>query len=637
MSGQPNRTPLDAAKFRQAYMSNLKLRIALDDKNLQANKIYKRTGQLPIEPSDFRTLEEKLKDVLTLRRDVRSQLGKITDGTNANKISVELSPPELVFYYQQSPTINQLIKERYSKGVLADIFIGFLQKYMADTLANKGVASGLQQVSGANLLLSGENIARGLATQPDYLGLLETYMNTGMNIARAITEIIDVLPPNDLFSKINAIANENEKFILLEEANNYLKDLPSKNEISSKIREVQRLKNIRDVSGLRGETDRVIQLITPSNDTKIQRANIIQALSRPPSGPEIFPEKMEKMKGTDMEGYTGLAGDDIFEGMSFPSTELGGVPQIVGINPDDEILSPSTPVSSQRNAASLIKTINDIEDLHNNNRFNKDELISIFNYIDDSQMSQPDPIDVYGKKNGILGISRSAFVRLSLKEQRKLIVLLPEDNKDMLLTAIQRLGGISKGMGITNKFVMTGRGIVVPKILKRYDAIKSSDIDTTMGLEKSPRYIPFGRYLINRNRLQDGVVSIKRPSGGAITEFPSQRVSSSLAEILKKIVGRGIPAFEDLETLGEEEKAYLHKLATQSQIIDRLSIPTPKKGEVDKDLNRFEILKGQITSGNDNKDLIKEFKLLIMKLSSMKIIPKTQARDILFDITSMGF
>jgi len=622
MSGQPNRTPLDAAKFREAYMSNLKLRIALDDKNLQANKIYKRTGQLPVEPSDFRTLEEKLKDVLTLRRDVRSQLGKITDGTNANKISVELSPPELVFYYQQSPTINQLIKERYSKGVLADIFIGFLQKYMADTLANKGVASGLQQVSGANLLLSGENIARGLATQPDYLGLLETYMNTGINIARAITEIIDVLPPNDLFSQINAIANENEKFILLEEANNYLKDLPSKNEILAKIREVQRLKNIRDVSGLRGETDRVIQLITPSNDTKMQRANILQALSRPSA--EVFPEKKEEMEGMEgMEGYTELGGGD----------ELGGGEDIF-----DEIPPPSTPVSSsQIDAASLIKTLYNIEDLYNTNLYNKDQLIAIFNYIDDRQMSQPDPIDVYGKKNGILGISRSAFARLSLKEQRRILISLDENSKDNLFFAIRRLGGTLKGMGLKNNFVMTGKGIVVPQKLKRYDVIKSTDIDTTMGLGKPPRYIPFGRYLINRNRLQDGVVSIKRPSGGAITEFPSQRVSSSLADVLKKIVGRGIPAFEDLETLGEEEKAYLHKLATQSQIIDRLSIPTPKKGDVDKDLNRFEILKGQITSGNDNKELIKEFKLLIMKLSSMKIIPKTQARDILFDITSMGF
>ena len=635
MSGQPNQTPLDASKFRQAYMANLNMRIALDDKNLQANKTYNRTGQLPVEPSDFRTTEEKLADVLRLRVDVRNQLGKITDGPNANKISVELTPNELVFYYQQSPVINQLIKERYSKGVLANLFIPFLQKYMVDSLANKGVASGLQQVSAPNLLLSGENIARALATQPDYLGLFESYMDTGISIAKPITDAINVLPPTDLFQKINAVTDENEKFKLLEEATNYLKDLPSKNELSMKIREIQRLKNIKDTSGLKGETDRVIQLITPSADTKIQMNNILKGLQKPSA--EIIPDKPTypfEMK--EFSGYTPLSGGD--EGGEEGVDESG--------EPEKPPVIPEKKSKSGKKTINIGDTVSKVMDIDDLIALSKDEQMVILDEIEKLNLEN---LSAERKKATPLWGSTSFYTISRTEADRgrkeilkgKLIQLKNNEyTRDYLMGKIGELQTkyeSMKGSGVGNPLYMVGKGVVVINKPKRYDMIKKSDIDTSMGVEKTPRYIPFGRYFINRNRLNDGVVSIKRPSGGAIVEFPSQRVSTPLTEVLKKIVGKGVPAFEDLEALTEEEKLYLHKLAKESHIIDRISIPTPKKGETDKDLNRFEILKGQITSGNDNKELIKEFKMLIMKLSGLKIIPKSQARDILFDLTSMGY
>lgn len=633
MSGQPNQTPLDADKFRQAYMSNLNLRIALDDKNLQANKTYNRTGQLPVEPSDFRTTAEKLADVLTLRKEVRSQLGKIADGTNANKISVELTPAELVFYYQQSGIVNKLINERYSKGVIADIFIPFLQKYMADTIANKGVSSGLQQSSGPNLLLSGENIARGLASQPDYIGLLESYYDTGIDIRDSIREAIEILPPINLFQMINSVDDENERFTLLEEANNYLKDLPSKSEISSKIREVQRLKNIRSSSGktdlLSAETERVIQLITPSRDTQIQKQNILQAIDR---ADVIEPLRAEELSATPI----GRA-QDIF------SRAFG------------KELSPKKLPYPPISVPFLVKQIDTAGNLSIIDNLNRDEIFGIIQHLDRSVLQNKNdndkPFYMTGI-NGVIGVPVAKFKELGLKKRQDLILGLSPEKKALFMKAIKNAVEYDKtqisdvaqdmfdpfeGKGMKNNLYMTGNGIAVNYKTKRYDTIKSTDIDKSMGFEKTPRYIPFGRYFINKNRLNDSVVSIRRPSGGSIVEFPSVKISSNLSNVLKKIVGRGVPVFEDLEALTDEEKAYLHKLAKESQIIDRLSIPAPKKDDIDKDLNRFEILKGQITSGNDNKELIKEFKMLIMKLTNIKIIPKIQARDILFDLTSMGF
>ena len=38
-----------------------------------------------------------------------------------------------------------------------------------------------------------------------------------------------------------------------------------------------------------------------------------------------------------------------------------------------------------------------------------------------------------------------------------------------------------------------------------------------------------------------------------------------------------------------------------------------EKSEEDKEMDRFEIFKGEIEAGNDNKTLIKEFKLMLVR------------------------
>ena len=149
--------------------------------------------------------------------------------------------------------------------------------------------------------------------------------------------------------------------------------------------------------------------------------------------------------------------------------------------------------------------------------------------------------------------------------------------------------------------------------------------------------MPFGRYIINQHRLGDDIVAIKRPSGSTIKDLPSEKVSRRLAGVLRDIVGGSIPAFEDLERLNDEEKAYLNKLATITHIKDRLSLPAPKKSDMDKEMDEFEVMKGEIMSGNDNTELVKKFKIKLMKLMKLNLIPKGQAKELLLELTELGF
>ena len=68
----------------------------------------------------------------------------------------------------------------------------------------------------------------------------------------------------------------------------------------------------------------------------------------------------------------------------------------------------------------------------------------------------------------------------------------------------------------------SGRG-VRPKMK---GSLSQKDIDYSSGIQATKRFSPFGRYVINKTRLiNDDIVSISRPSGNRIKEFPSRRVS----------------------------------------------------------------------------------------------------------------
>ena len=98
-----------------------------------------------------------------------------------------------------------------------------------------------------------------------------------------------------------------------------------------------------------------------------------------------------------------------------------------------------------------------------------------------------------------------------------------------------------------------------------------------------------------------------------------------------------MPTTDDLDKLTDEESNYLHKLSKETNIIDRLSIPTPNKKELDKDINQFEIMRGQILNGNDNTEYIKKFKLLIIKLIHKDLLPSNQGKEILLEMTTLGY
>ena len=155
--------------------------------------------------------------------------------------------------------------------------------------------------------------------------------------------------------------------------------------------------------------------------------------------------------------------------------------------------------------------------------------------------------------------------------------------------------------------------------------------------KKRSNFRGFGIAEINHKKLDMGILSIRRPSKGNYKSVPQQRITPILQNIIKDINGGKVPNFNDINSLTSDEKEYLHKVVCASGFDEKFSIPTPNKDAMEKEIHQFEVLKGEIMSGNDSKALIKKFKILILKLANKGSLGKKEANDVLYTLLSLGY
>lgn len=601
MSGQPYKSPIDITTARQSYLANLKLRAELDDKNLQANKVYVKTGQLPVEPTDTRTLTEKLADVQRLKIELASKLQEITDGENAQAIMNQLDEGQIQFLSQNFNPIKEQMKKMYSKGVLAPIFIDFLQRYMDKYAQTRGVELGLQQSAGNQLLANQQAIMNTMATRENYDDIIQSIRDLGVQqsaFGRSILNNVDEIKAitSDfpvIFDRINKENNEITKNQILETLTEIIDELPSKVDLERALINLERNVQSSNVEGIKASLVQLKNLTETGTDIAEQIAILNKLLGQnvvpvPTSATIIPPQPVQPPV------QQGVALTQRQQEIQSNYRPLSSADNDTNVKKLKYIKKMASYLIKDENGQPLQMLRNDAGDIFNSYR--------------------PWVMDIYGREP--TSISKTEL----------------EDAVKRINTGLRILGwGDENAPGV-------GKGMCGYGIVKRVrpSQVLETDIDFKAGIRPSPKFAPMGRYLINKRQLDKDIVAIKRPAGSTIPNLPSQRVSRNLGNVIRKIVGNGVPTFDELNSLTDEERVYLHKVARESRIDDKLNIPTPKKDEDEKDINQFEILKGQILAGNDNIELVKKFKTIILKLSKKDLIPKAQVKELLLDLATLG-
>lgn len=630
MSGQPVKTVDDQRRFRDEYMENLALTARLDDENLRANLIFSESGMIPPVSSlpDNRTVEDKMLDVEGLKQGIIKDLKDLMNPTMASTFVQELMKSKfntgnalLKFFAQRGPEFTKELLKKYKYG-LADFndiagTLKFVEKYFLD--AQESMV-GIKEVFGRardstprftfdqgieldklirqlQILLTRE----GMVNDLDLEGLVP--------LIRDLEKFRKVIPPdavinkwgNDLTNVLNNLSAGESEIIrdLLREYKNIqdsLASLPSYEFIQYIIFGIKK-------SLAYGGTD----------EEKLNKAgayvnSLIEELSRwlnqtPERNLETLKERMRTFRlnidnvmdiqqntREQQEQRNNLA-DRIFQTRQdnplMTQMGLNMVPNF-GSRPSTNTLFDNFDLTEEE--AEMVRQIRKKE------------------YNDERKA---------GRYSPIVGPSKYVY---------------DDFDVETIDTEEEQGAEESKGNGVRRRGRprMRGGNISQPKVFE-------TRIDYNSGIKASPDFVPFGAYLLNRRKINDGIISIKTMKGGTVIGYPNKRVSSNLSKVINQIIGGGVPSYELLSSLDDDEKAYLYKISKKTKLSDKLSIPSPSKDQTEKDIHNFEVMKGQILSGNDSKTLVKNFKILVLKLKTQGLLPKAQADELLSDLLSLGY
>tara|TARA_R110000744_G_scaffold361419_2_gene469184 strand:+ start:1393 stop:3126 length:1734 start_codon:yes stop_codon:yes gene_type:complete len=577
MSGLPLTSPLDADKFRREYLNTLKLQTKNDDKNYRANLLYQQTG-IPQQPTDTRTFDEKMRDIEGLKQVVRGDLTAIMDSTQANKVVQSIASEDLKYLSVRIDDIVLHTKRKWKNGVNADIFIGILNEYANAEGNVYSLAEGVQNTS--KLLLTTDSIVSNMANKDDLTEVLTAVRSLQKGDART-------------------------RALLIDNIGSLLEKIPTEAELTALI-------GIRDAS-LQNKIQRLLTTALKDIPTRAELEIAINYLEQSSSASQLN-DALRRLNGivgindqiqAELENIKGM----IASSQSQIQTGGGGYipPEIWrGLN-KTQLTAYIDTISKFPAGKALLSAVGGKSKLKNN------QLIMSFLEINDDEIK--------------LAFSTAGEV---------LVPIIATPVKGVAVAEAEVAGtGRMRGRGVGRPKSRNYEGSTRPK---RSDNLTKEDIDYSKGVSYvSPRFVPLGKYVINKGQLDKNIISIKTKSGGCISGFKSQRTSAKMGGVLRKIIGGNIPSFNEIDELDDVDKSYLHKVASVSGIIDKLSIPAPDKTAEDRDIDQFDLMKGQILSGNDNKEYIKKFKLLVMKLSKEDLLPMRQAKEVLYELAMLGY
>jgi hypothetical protein len=95
-------------------------------------------------------------------------------------------------------------------------------------------------------------------------------------------------------------------------------------------------------------------------------------------------------------------------------------------------------------------------------------------------------------------------------------------------------------------------------------------------------------------------------------------------------------SFEEVDALNEDERNILNQIVEKTEINTRLRIPNTKKTQLEKDLHKFNVLRGSIISGGDNVEMLKDFRRLLLHLTNENYISKRECNEVLMEMLKLN-
>jgi len=152
----------------------------------------------------------------------------------------------------------------------------------------------------------------------------------------------------------------------------------------------------------------------------------------------------------------------------------------------------------------------------------------------------------------------------------------------------------------------------------------------------SERYVRFGTLLLHKSMLnRENKLSVRTPSLSSVKEFPSQTITDNFSSLIRDILDGNPLNQKNLNNLSKREQILFYNLCKRSKLDEQLGLINYREEEVQKDMDRFELVRGMVLAGNNSPEVLKELKILILKFMSNGTMAKPQGNQLLFEINSI--
>jgi len=142
-------------------------------------------------------------------------------------------------------------------------------------------------------------------------------------------------------------------------------------------------------------------------------------------------------------------------------------------------------------------------------------------------------------------------------------------------------------------------------------------------------YITIGKYKAHKTKLMGGKLQMRSHNNNQVHNLKSQNITKNIRDILLKLNKNEIIHFSDVDKLTTEEKDQLYMIGKKLHITDLFDIPSTLKSQEDKLKDEFILLRGSLMAGNNNPDLLRKFKIVLLKMKNNKLVSLQEYNEVL--------
>ena len=204
---------------------------------------------------------------------------------------------------------------------------------------------------------------------------------------------------------------------------------------------------------------------------------------------------------------------------------------------------------------------------------------------------------------------------------------LAKDNKEMksLAKAFKKHKKVEEEVdSSSDEEIIKGKGF-------RHTRIK---VGGGLQVEERPTYAHFGRFIIHVPHLVDkSVFNVKYPSRGSIPAIKPLTISEDYRDFILDILDNGKMNERLLNKLPDSEIRHFEKVVTGAGLLETLKLKKGRTDEDKKDLDRYNLLRGEVDAGNNSEKVIKELRALVVKFINDGRVHKNEGYNLLIELS----